>query len=110
MDVAAQEIFLERVSRTFALTIPTLPEELRLVIGNAYLLCRIVDTVEDEPRLSPAQKEDFFQQFVRVVRGGGPLSKERVETRRMAHEDGLWVREALMAAAAKKPIRMPQAN
>jgi len=53
------------------LTIPTLPEELRTVIGNAYLLCRIVDTVEDEPRLSPAQKEDFFRRFLRAVRGDG---------------------------------------
>lgn len=59
---------LEGVSRTFALTIPTLPEELRPVIGNAYLLCRIVDTVEDEPSLSSAQKKDFFDQFVDVVR------------------------------------------
>lgn len=39
------------------------------MIGNAYLLCRIIDTVEDEPRLSPTQKENFSRQFVRVVRG-----------------------------------------
>ena len=54
-DVMCQEALLERVSRTFALTIPTLAEDLRPVIGNAYLLCRIVDTMEDEPKLSPAQ-------------------------------------------------------
>jgi len=54
--------------------------------------------------------EPDWAEFVRVVRGGGPMSKERVETRRMAHEDGLWVREALAAAAAKRPVPMPPAN
>ena len=70
-DATRQEALLEGVSRTFALTIPTLPEDLRPVIGNAYLLCRIVDTVEDEPRLSPGQKKEFLEEFVRVVRGEG---------------------------------------
>ena len=70
-DATRQEALLEGVSRTFALTIPTLPEDLRPVIGNAYLLCRIVDTVEDEPKLSPAQKKEFSEEFVRVVRGEG---------------------------------------
>ena len=70
-DATRPEALLERVFRTFALTIPTLPEDLRSVIGNAYLLCRIVDTVEDEPKLSPAQKKEFSEKFVRVVRGEG---------------------------------------
>ena len=70
-DAKRQEALLEGVSRTFALTIPTLPEDLRPVVGNAYLLCRIVDTVEDEPKLSPAQKTEFSEEFVRVVRGEG---------------------------------------
>lgn len=51
--------------------------------------------------------EPDWEEFKRVVRGGGPMTKERLETRRMAHEDGLWVREALVAAAAKRPIPMP---
>jgi len=53
--------------------------------------------------------EPDWEEFKRVVRGGGPVTKDRIETRRMAHEDGLWVREALAAAAAKKPIPMPPA-
>lgn len=60
---------LEKVSRTFALTIPVLPDPLRRIVGNAYLLCRIVDTVEDEPALSPEQKEHFASEFVRAVGG-----------------------------------------
>ncbi len=64
-----QQQALLGVSRTFALTIPQLPEPLHTVIGNAYLLCRIADTVEDEPRLTAVQKERFLASFVDVVAG-----------------------------------------
>lgn len=43
-----QDRLLPGVSRTFALTIPQLPEPLRITVTNAYLLCRIADTVEDD--------------------------------------------------------------
>lgn len=36
--------------------------------------------------------------FKKVINGGGPASALRLQTRRMAHEDGRWVREALAAA------------
>ena len=44
-----QDQILPHVSRTFALTIPQLPMPLRTAVTNAYLLCRIADTIEDEP-------------------------------------------------------------
>ena len=69
-DLAYQNGILEGVSRTFALTIPQLPAPLRDVVGNAYLLCRIADTIEDEPALSVAQKQAFGEFFVEVVEGG----------------------------------------
>jgi farnesyl-diphosphate farnesyltransferase len=47
-----QARILPEVSRTFALTIPQLDVRLRTVIANAYLLCRIADTIEDEHALS----------------------------------------------------------
>jgi farnesyl-diphosphate farnesyltransferase len=40
------------VSRTFALSIEGLPETLREAVRVAYLLCRVVDTVEDGEGLS----------------------------------------------------------
>ena len=49
-DEAYQEHALPGVSRTFALTIPELPGDLRRVVTNAYLLCRIADTIEDDAR------------------------------------------------------------
>ncbi len=54
--------------------------------------------------------EPDWEEFKRVVRGGGPVTHERLEARRLAHQDGRWVREALTAAAAKKPIPMPPSN
>lgn len=68
-QLAFQQLALLGVSRTFALTIPQLPEPLRTVIGNAYLLCRIADTVEDEPHLTADQKAHLLGCFVEVVAG-----------------------------------------
>ncbi len=68
-DIRFQNHALDGVSRTFALTIPQLPQGLREVVGNAYLLCRIADTIEDEPALSLKQKRHFSEQFINVVAG-----------------------------------------
>ena len=68
-DFVYQTEILQGVSRSFAFTIPQLPSPLCDVVGNAYLLCRIADTIEDEPALSAAQKRDFSQRFVGVVEG-----------------------------------------
>ena len=48
---------LPRVSRTFALTIPILPEIVRDSVCVAYLLCRIADTVEDREDIDGALRE-----------------------------------------------------
>ncbi len=60
---------LQAVSRSFALTIPLLPAELAKTVSNAYLLCRIADTIEDDSGLSIDQKQQFFREFVEVVNG-----------------------------------------
>jgi farnesyl-diphosphate farnesyltransferase len=77
-DDVFQDHLLQGVSRTFALTIPQLPHALAQPVANAYLLCRIVDTIEDEVALNSAQKRHFCHQFADVVRGKqppAPLSK-----------------------------------
>lgn len=73
-DLEYQQKILQHVSRTFALTIPQLPPELDHVVGNAYLLCRIADTIEDESALSAAEKRRFSEELVRVL--GGRASAE----------------------------------
>jgi len=78
-DISYQERILPHVSRTFALTIPQLPARLRTAVSNAYLLCRIADTVEDEPALSAAETRVFLQRFTAVVLGteeAAPLARE----------------------------------
>lgn len=65
-----QALLLEGVSRTFALTIPQLPKALCDVVANAYLLCRIVDTIEDEISLNAEQKKYFCEGFIEVVKTG----------------------------------------
>lgn len=54
---------LPRVSRTFALSISLLPSPLKEGVGVAYLLCRVVDTIEDDPNIDPAIRERLFRQF-----------------------------------------------
>jgi len=66
---AYQERILAGVSRTFALTIPQLPDRLRRLVTNGYLLCRIADTVEDEPELDIKHKQHFHTVFAEVVAG-----------------------------------------
>jgi len=68
-DDQYQHYILQGVSRTFALTIPQLPADLELVTGNAYLLCRITDTIEDDEALSSDQKLHFIQRFLTVLEG-----------------------------------------
>lgn len=64
-----QNYILPGVSRTFALTIPQLPADLRDVVANAYLLCRIADAIEDDAELSAADKQAFHVRFVAAVDG-----------------------------------------
>lgn len=71
-DDALQVRLLEKVSRTFALTIPELPADLARIVANAYLLCRLVDTIEDEPGLTPPEKRELCDRFQEVVCGRAP--------------------------------------
>ena len=62
------------VSRTFALTIPLLPPAIEMVVGNTYLLCRIVDTIEDAAELSPLEKQSLSKLFLEAVLGTIPVA------------------------------------
>lgn len=70
-DFQYQAFILPGVSRTFALTIPVLPGRLAEVVANAYLLCRLADTIEDDVGLDNEQKSEFHRRFVSVVEGSG---------------------------------------
>jgi ring-1,2-phenylacetyl-CoA epoxidase subunit PaaA len=46
-----------------------------------------------------------WEEFYAVVRGEGPVAKERIKARREAWDDGAWVREAAAAHEAKRRER-----
>ena len=70
-DEEFQRHILQGVSRTFALTIPQLPGDLCRTVSNAYLLCRIADTIEDDAGLLLDDKRALSEQFVGLVEGHG---------------------------------------
>ncbi len=58
---------LPKVSRTFALNISVLRGPILKSINVAYLFCRIVDTVEDAPKLDPKIKIRLLLEFPRLI-------------------------------------------
>lgn len=56
--------------------------------------------------IGPIDWDEFFA----VVRGDGPCNRQRLATRRAAHENGAWVREAAQAHAAKHRERLTAAR
>lgn len=60
--------YLNKVSRTFALSLKELPETHEKQMTVAYLLCRVPDTIEDTNKLSPNQKEDLLSNYEDVLR------------------------------------------
>ena len=46
-----------------------------------------------------------WDEFSAVLKGNGPCNAQRMETRRGAHAEGAWVREAATAYAAKQAAR-----
>ncbi len=69
-------------------------------------------TVPDPDLLWNADKGGYdfgaidWDEFYAVVRGDGPVAKERLKARRDAWEQGAWVREAADAYAAKQTTRL----
>ena len=57
------QVWLDHVSRTFSLTIRMLQEPFRTYASAAYLLCRIVDTVEDCESITTDSKCRYLQEF-----------------------------------------------
>ena len=63
---------LVAVSRTFSRPIELLPAELRAATTCGYLLCRIADTVEDDPSMSAQHRDDLFRALLAVLEDDAP--------------------------------------
>jgi len=69
-DLAKSEIYqahLNRVSRSFAFCIARLEGDLREHVGLSYLLCRLLDTVEDAPWGTAGEQAKAFSEFDRFL-------------------------------------------
>lgn len=51
-----------------------------------------------------------WDEFWTVVKGGGPMNRDRIKARRKAWEEGAWVREAALAHAHKRAARRDAAR
>lgn len=67
---------LPKVSRTFAPAIRMLPDKLFMPVTVAYLLCRIADTIEDEPLIERTAKKKILADFASIFKDG---QNEKIE-------------------------------
>lgn len=69
---------LEKTSRTFALSIPLLPEPTRRRVGVAYLLFRVADTFEDSTRWPRERRVRALEEFRALLDDpSGPRVEDR---------------------------------
>ncbi len=57
-------------SHSFARPIELLPERLNRSVTCAYVLCRVADTIEDDPKSAPETKRDRFDAFLGALEDG----------------------------------------
>jgi len=69
---------LEKTSRTFALSIPPLPEPVRREVTVAYLLFRIADTFEDAAHWAPKDRIAALGDFGFLLKNGTRAEAERL--------------------------------
>jgi len=67
MNQSVYQDHLNRVSRSFAFCIEQLTGAYRHWVGLSYLLCRLLDTIEDSEWESPGQQESHFAEFRKFV-------------------------------------------
>ena len=103
---------LAGVSRTYAILIPMLPEPLADAVGVAYLLMRIVDTLEDDPRLSTSQRLEYFAALEAVLEGDAaavaalaqPLGDSADERELMQAAPEVFARVRALEPAYREPV------
>jgi len=101
VELAFQEQMLPQVSRSFALTIPQLPDFLRLAVTNAYLLCRIADAIEDDPAISALQTREVYLHLLAALDGSAPAKRFCEAAAPELSEETAAVERQLVAEADK---------
>jgi farnesyl-diphosphate farnesyltransferase len=75
------EELLEKTSRTFALSIPVLPEPTRRQVMIAYLLFRIADTFEDAAHWPPGPRVEALRELQGLLSRYSPQEAARLASR-----------------------------
>ena len=106
---------LPTVSRTFALSIRLLPGELGRAVLAAYLLCRIADTLEDEPTLPAAEKAALLDELLRCFDDANAadalparvasITGEAAHVRLTRHADLVFVLYRALSAPTREHVR-----
>src|SRR5438270_12377203 len=78
------EALLEKTSRTFALSIPVLPEPTRREVMIAYLLFRIADTFEDASHWPADRRVEALDAFGDLLRRPSPPRAAELSARWVA--------------------------
>ena len=81
MTTTTLEDLLEKTSRTFALSIPVLPEPTRREVMLAYLLFRIADTFEDAAHWPAARRIEALHEFRDLLRDYSPEKGARLASK-----------------------------
>ena len=55
---------LQQTSRSFAVSIPMLPNPIREEVALAYLLFRVADTIEDEGSFPPEVRSQMLTEWI----------------------------------------------
>src|SRR5207244_6985647 len=76
--MASLEDLLEKTSRTFALSIPVLPEPTKRQVMIAYLLFRIADTFEDASHWPPQLRVEALREFQQLLSAYSPEMAARL--------------------------------
>ena len=85
LDAAYYQQHLDRVSRSFAFCIARLEGDFRGWVGLSYLLCRILDTVEDALWPDTAGREQAFLCFEKFLLEGAPYAEVQAWAGRFPH-------------------------
>ena len=106
---------LPEVSRTFALSIRMLPGGLGRAVRAAYLLCRIADTLEDEPELPASEKAALLDSLTLCFDDAAiadllphrlvSLAGERAHVRLAQHADLVFVLYRSLPAGTRVHVR-----
>jgi farnesyl-diphosphate farnesyltransferase len=106
---------LPAVSRTFALSIRRLPGPLGRAVLAAYLLCRIADTLEDEPSLPAEAKASLLDALQRCFDDAAAadafparvaaITGEPAHVRLTRHTDLVFVLYRALSPATREHVR-----